>query len=155
MTDPLSRRRLGRPLVRLVATDHASDGAEGRHAAVVRRIRPGEMIMVGDGRGRAYAGSSGRRSRDRSVEVTEHSPRPSRGRRIVAVQALAKGDRSELAVEMLTEIGVDEIVPWQAARSVVRWSGERAAKSWRAGGPRRARRPSSRGGSGCPSVAEA
>jgi 16S rRNA (uracil1498-N3)-methyltransferase len=47
---------------------------------------------------------------------------------------LAKGDRSELAVEMMTEIGVSEIVPWQASRSIVRWSPERAARSlakWR------------------------
>ena len=53
----------------------------------------------------------------------------------MAVQALAKGDRSELAVEMLTEVGVGEIVPWSASRSVVRWTGERGEKSlgrWRA-----------------------
>jgi 16S rRNA (uracil1498-N3)-methyltransferase len=53
---------------------------------------------------------------------------------LVAAQALAKGDRSELAVEMMTEMGVSEIVPWQANRSVVRWSEERAARSltrWR------------------------
>ena len=48
--------------------------------------------------------------------------------RFVVVQALAKGDRSELAVEMLTEMGVAEIVPWQASRSIVRWSGERGDK---------------------------
>ena len=45
---------------------------------------------------------------------------------MVAAQALAKGDRSELAVEMMTEMGVSEIVPWQASRSIVRWSEERA-----------------------------
>jgi 16S rRNA (uracil1498-N3)-methyltransferase len=47
---------------------------------------------------------------------------------------LAKGDRAELAVEMLTEMGVDEIVPWQASRSIVRWSPDRAMRSlekWR------------------------
>ena len=49
-------------------------------------------------------------------------------------QALAKGDRGELAVELLTEVGVSEILPWQASRSIVRWSGERGAKGlarWR------------------------
>jgi 16S rRNA (uracil1498-N3)-methyltransferase len=51
------------------------------------------------------------------------------GPRLVVVQALAKGDRGERAVEMLTEVGVDEIVPWSAARSVVRWEGERCARS--------------------------
>ena len=55
--------------------------------------------------------------------------------RYVAVQALPKGDRAELAVEMLTELGVDEIVPWQAARSVVRWAPDRVERGltrWRA-----------------------
>ena len=47
---------------------------------------------------------------------------------MVVVQAIPKGDRGELAVEMLTEVGVDVIVPWAAARSVVRWTGEREAK---------------------------
>ena len=53
---------------------------------------------------------------------------------MVAAQALAKGDRSELAVEMMTEMGISEIIPWQASRSIVRWSEERAVRSltrWR------------------------
>ena len=52
----------------------------------------------------------------------------------VVVQAIPKGDRGELAVEVLTEVGVAEIVPWAAARCVAVWKGERAAKSlsrWR------------------------
>jgi 16S rRNA (uracil1498-N3)-methyltransferase len=52
----------------------------------------------------------------------------------VLVQALAKGDRDELAAEAATELGVDGIIPWQAERSIVRWKGDRAAKSlgkWR------------------------
>ena len=112
------------------------DGAEGRHAAVVRRIRPGEMIMIGDGAGAGVtrAGGVGRQVRSGRRGAPSSCPARSGRSGIVAVQALAKGDRSELAVEMLTELGVDEIVPWQAARSVVRWSGERAEKSlqrWR------------------------
>ena len=45
------------------------------------------------------------------------------------MQALPKGERGELAVEVLTEVGVDRIVPWAASRSVAVWKGERAAKS--------------------------
>jgi 16S rRNA (uracil1498-N3)-methyltransferase len=111
------------------------DGNEGRHAAVVRRIRPGEMIMIADGCGRGVRG----RVIDVGpsnvvVEVAQYLSAPVEALRFVAVQALAKGDRSELAVEMMTEMGVSEIVPWQASRSIVRWSEERVARSlskWR------------------------
>ena len=129
MTDPLFLdETLGTPLIGSMIT---LDGSEGRHASVVRRIGPGEMIMIGDGRGTGIRGPVV--SADKSglvVEVRERLSSPERPTRYLAVQALAKGDRSELAVEMLTELGVDEIVPWQATRSVVRWSGERAEKSW-------------------------
>jgi 16S rRNA (uracil1498-N3)-methyltransferase len=112
------------------------DGDDGRHAAVVRRIRPGEMILVGDGRGHGVRGEVREVGRDSLVlEVTEQLTQPEPRRRVIAVQALAKGDRSELAVEMLAETGVAEIIPWSAARSVVRWSGERGERSlarWRA-----------------------
>jgi 16S rRNA (uracil1498-N3)-methyltransferase len=111
------------------------DGSEGRHAAVVRRLRPAEMIMIADGRGRGLRGrviEVGATSVD--VEVAQHLAVPAESRHYVAVQALAKGDRSELAVEMMTEMGVSEIVPWQASRSIVRWSEERGVRSlskWR------------------------
>jgi len=119
----------------MVGTQLLLAGDEGRHAAVVRRIRPGEVIMIGDGRGRGVrglvieVGPSGL-----VVEVADHLAAPEQPRRLVAAQALAKGDRSELAIEMMTEMGVSEIVPWQAARSIVRWSEERLARSlsrWR------------------------
>ncbi len=110
-------------------------GDDGRHAAVVRRTRPGEMIVVGDGRGRGVRGSVVAVQRSGlQLEVTELLAASEPRRAIAAVQALAKGDRAELAIEMLTEVGVGEIYPWAASRSVVRWSGERAAKSlsrWR------------------------
>ena len=54
---------------------------------------------------------------------------------VTVVQAIPKGERAELAVEVLTEVGVDRIVPWAAARCVGTWRGDRAAKSlakWRA-----------------------
>jgi 16S rRNA (uracil1498-N3)-methyltransferase len=111
------------------------DGPEGRHASVVRRIAPGELIVIGNGRGvgvRARVTETAPRGLVAVVEA--HLRAPDRPRRYVAVQALAKGDRSELAIEMLTELGVDEIVPWSASRSIVRWSGDRAEKSlarWR------------------------
>jgi 16S rRNA (uracil1498-N3)-methyltransferase len=133
MSDPLFYvADLGQPAVGDPVT---LAGDDGRHAVVVRRIRLGEMIMVGDGRGRGVRGEVRDVGRDSLVlEVTEQLTEPEPGRSVVAVQALAKGDRSELAVEMLTETGVTEIIPWSAARSIVRWSGERGERSlarWR------------------------
>lgn len=110
-------------------------GAEARHASTVSRIRAGETVRVGDGRGRVAtavveSSESGRVSL--VVEAVEEVPPPSP--RLVLVQALAKGDRDELAIQAATELGVDEVVPWQAARSISRWSGvkeEKGRERWR------------------------
>ncbi len=108
----------------------ALEGDEGRHAAAVVRLRAGERFLVADGAGRRLlceAEAVDRASvRGRVLEVTdEPEPAP----RFVLVQALAKGDRDEQAIEAATELGVDEVVPWQAERSVAVWRGERATKS--------------------------
>jgi 16S rRNA (uracil1498-N3)-methyltransferase len=111
------------------------DGPEGRHAAAVRRLRPGERVDLGDGEGRlveCVVTSAGRDSLHLEVRERRDVPRPEP--RIVVVQALPKGDRGELAVETMTEVGVDVIVPWTAARCVTQWKGERRAKAlgrWR------------------------
>lgn len=106
------------------------EGDEGRHAATVVRIRPGERCFVGDGAGRRVLIQATEVDRawvrGTVLEVVDE-PEPSP--RLVLVQALAKGDRDEQAIEAATELGVDEVVPWQAERSVVVWRGERAAKS--------------------------
>jgi 16S rRNA (uracil1498-N3)-methyltransferase len=111
------------------------DGEEGHHAAVVRRVAAGEQVSLTDGAGHVARGrvaESGKGWLD--VEVLETASHPAETPRLVVVQALPKGDRGELAVEMLTEVGVDVIVPWSAARSIARWRGDRVEKSlakWR------------------------
>lgn len=111
------------------------DGPEGRHAATVRRMEVGEPIVLSDGRGARRLGVVTAVGRDELVLRCEPIERlAASDPRLVVVQALAKGDRGELAVELMTELGVDEIVPWAASRSVVVWRGERGAKSlqrWR------------------------
>jgi 16S rRNA (uracil1498-N3)-methyltransferase len=107
----------------------ALTGAEAKHAAAVSRIRVGERLRVGDGRGSVIEGpvrSSASALVEVEVETVEHTDAPSR--RITLVQALAKGDRDELAIQAATELGVDRIVPWQAERSISRWSGEKAVR---------------------------
>lgn len=108
------------------------DGPEGRHAATVRRTQPGERLRLADGAGRVATGEVASVGRDQlmlRVESVETVPEPSP--RLVLVQALAKGDRDDQAIEAATELGVDEVVPWQAARSIVQWRGDRGDKAWR------------------------
>ncbi|MFE7610092.1 16S rRNA (uracil(1498)-N(3))-methyltransferase [Streptomyces celluloflavus] len=113
------------------------DGPEGRHAVSVRRLRSGEEVVLTDGGGAgAYGTVAGVEGKDRlTVAVTDVRSEAPQTPRITVVQALPKGDRGELAVETMTETGVDAVVPWAAARCVTQWKGERAAKSlakWRA-----------------------
>jgi 16S rRNA (uracil1498-N3)-methyltransferase len=110
-------------------------GDEAHHAVAVRRLRVGESVVLTDGSGVSVTGevaSAGKRVFALTVSSVRVSPAPDPA--VVVVQALPKGDRGELAVELLTEIGVSEIVPWAASRSVAVWKGERAVKSlarWR------------------------
>jgi 16S rRNA (uracil1498-N3)-methyltransferase len=121
--------------------DLASDvvvvaGDEGRHAAVVRRVRVGEQLMLTDGRGAGAVCTV--RAVDRAAvevevdsRVREHESEPS----VTVVQAIPKGDHADRAVDLLTEVGVDVIVPWAAERNVVAWRGEKRARGvarWRA-----------------------
>ena len=112
-------------------------GPEGRHAVSVRRLQPGEDVVLTDARGRGAAGAVVRtEGKDRLfVELAELPFEPEPAPRITVVQALPKGDRGELAVETMTETGVDAIVPWSAARCITQWKGERGLKAlakWRA-----------------------
>ncbi|OQR61029.1 16S rRNA (uracil(1498)-N(3))-methyltransferase [Streptomyces maremycinicus] len=119
------------------AAEFVLDGPEGRHAVSVKRLRTGEEVVLTDGGGRWARGEVvAAEGKDRLVvhlgEVVEE---PAETPRITVVQALPKGDRGELAVETMTETGVDAIVPWAAARCITQWKGERGAKAlakWRA-----------------------
>ena len=104
-------------------------GAEAKHAAVVRRLRVGEAVTVGDGAGVWLTGAAEEVSPSRvDVRISARAEEPAPNPRMILVQALAKGDRDELAVQAACELGVDEIVPWQASRSVSRWEGPKAVK---------------------------
>ncbi|MCW2667974.1 MAG: hypothetical protein JWN57_2936 [Frankiales bacterium] len=111
-------------------------GPEGRHAATVKRLQPGEPVDLVDGRGTRASSVVLSVGRDEVVlEVRARVVEPAPAPRLVLVQALPKGDRGELAVELATEVGVDEVVPWAAARCVMQWTGERGDKQlarWRA-----------------------
>ncbi|MEU3525248.1 16S rRNA (uracil(1498)-N(3))-methyltransferase [Streptomyces sp. NPDC038707] len=113
------------------------EGAEGRHAVSVKRLRPGEEVVLTDGAGRyAVCEVTGTEGKDRLiVRMTPVAGEPEPSPRITVVQALPKGDRGEVAVETMTEVGVDAIVPWQASRCITQWKGDRGLKAlgkWRA-----------------------
>jgi 16S rRNA (uracil1498-N3)-methyltransferase len=108
----------------------ALSGAEGRHAATVRRLAVGERADVTDGAGtiaECVVTGAGSGVIELAVQAKRAVPAPEP--RIVVVQAIPKGDRGELAVEIMTEVGVDAVVAWQAERCVARWRGERADKA--------------------------
>ncbi len=111
------------------------EGDEAHHAVAVRRLRVGESVTLTDGAGAAVTGEvAGTGKRVFTVTVTARTDDPEPAPRVTVVQALPKGERGELAVEVLTEIGAARIVPWAASRSVAIWKGERAEKSlakWR------------------------
>ena len=111
-------------------------GPEARHAAVVRRVRVGERVDVVDGAGVRVRGAvTSVASEQVRVMVDDVEREPAHDVALVLVQALAKGDRDELAIEAATELGVDAVRPWQAERSVSLWVGakaERGAHRWEA-----------------------
>lgn len=111
-------------------------GDEGFHAATVQRIAVGDSVLLADGEGRLAHGNVREiNGKDEVlVEVVAITIAPPPQPRVVVVQALPKGDRGELAVDMLTEVGVDMIIPWAASRCVAQWKGEKEEKGvqkWR------------------------
>jgi 16S rRNA (uracil1498-N3)-methyltransferase len=116
------------------------EGEEARHAATVRRMRVGERLVLSDGEGELARCviTAVQTGRDASVrlDVEERWTEPAPALRVVIAQALVKGDRGELAVELATEAGADAVLPWRAARSVARWEdgarGDKALERWRA-----------------------
>src|SRR6516164_5594311 len=125
------------------------DGPEGRHAATVRRLGVGERADLTDGAGlvaECVVTAAAPGALELSVLARRREPRPDPA--LVVAQALPKGEHGPLAVDLMTEGGVDVIVPWAARRSVPRWEGargDRALARWGAAGgggePGRAARP--------------
>jgi 16S rRNA (uracil1498-N3)-methyltransferase len=110
-------------------------GQEAKHAISVKRMTLGEAIAISDGHGLMARGKVSEIRKDSmviDVESVETVSKPLI--QITLVQALAKGDRDELAVQAATELGISAVIPWQASRSISRWAGEKQSKGvqrWR------------------------
>jgi 16S rRNA (uracil1498-N3)-methyltransferase len=119
----------------LAADTVVLSGAEGRHATTVRRLAPGERLDLTDGAGTtAQCVITAARPGVVELSVLGRSTEPAPVPRVIVVQAIPKGDRGEQAVETMTEVGVDVVVPWAAERCVAIWRGDRADKGaarWR------------------------
>ena len=104
-------------------------GAEGHHAAAVSRVRVGETLQLGNGRGLMMIATAVAVEKSSvSLEVTALHTVVAPSPRITLVQALAKNDRDERAIEACTELGIDAILPWAADRSISRWEGPKVGK---------------------------
>jgi len=107
----------------------AISGAEARHAVTVSRLAPGEIVSIGNGAGLVVTGPVVTAEHaELAIQVAEVAEASRRSPAIFLAQALAKGDRDELAVQVATELGVDGVIPWSAARSISRWEGAKVAK---------------------------
>jgi 16S rRNA (uracil1498-N3)-methyltransferase len=112
-----------------VGSELTLGGSEGKHAVTVRRMRVGEGIQVADGLGNRVTGVVAElRANELTIRVDEALHEPALEPRFTLVQALAKGDRDELAIQAATELGIESVIPWQADRSVSRWEGAKVAK---------------------------
>jgi 16S rRNA (uracil1498-N3)-methyltransferase len=128
-----------------VATDAGHDEVDGRggphvfaddldhleltepdrhHLERVLRLRAGDALTVSDGAGSWRACRFGVELEP--VGAVQHVVAPAPP--ITIGFALVKGERPELIVQKLTELGVDRIVPFVAERSVVRWDPDRAGR---------------------------
>lgn len=105
------------------------DEGDRHHLVHVLRLRSGDVVTAADGAGRwcpCHLGPGGGLERSGDVVATD-APSPA----LTVAIALTKGNRPELAVQKLTELGIDRMVPFLAARSVVRWDGDRADRHLR------------------------
>jgi 16S rRNA (uracil1498-N3)-methyltransferase len=141
MKGPGSAAEATPPVFLATAADLAGDvivlaGPEGRHAATVRRLAVGERADLIDGAGmiaECVVTGTQRGQLELAVKARRTVPPPEPA--ITVVQAIPKGERGPLAVELMTEVGVDAVMAWAAQRCVARWPadrGERALARWQA-----------------------
>jgi len=121
MVEPLFR--FNEPLV--PGQEVQLTGTEGHHAAAVRRMRVGEAIALTNGLGLKARGVV-RAVAPKQLTVAVHSVETIESPVVsfTLVQAVAKGDRDELAIQAATELGAGKVVPWQADRSISKWDGK-------------------------------
>ncbi len=102
---------------------------ESRHALSSLRMTSGEQVLLSDGHGRKALGRLEVHNSLASVVIESIDDEPQPNPSITVAQALAKGEHGELAIDLMTQVGVDRIIPWSAQRSIVQLKGDRADKA--------------------------
>lgn len=104
-------------------------GEEGHHAADVVRVKVGEEIDISDGQrlvhARVTSVAKGRVEAEVLADLAVSALTP----RITIAQALIKGDAMSQSIDLMTQVGVHEIWPWAAERSIVQWDQSKAEKN--------------------------
>lgn len=127
MVEPMFVRKFDLPVVPGQLVDLS--GPEAKHAVSVRRMRVGEAIQLTDTNGLRVRGNvSAILGNTLQVQVESVTTEPISEIQFALVQALAKGDRDELAIQAATELGVNTVIPWESDRSVSRWIGIKETK---------------------------
>ena len=127
MVEPLFFAAIGSDSA--VGSSFTLGGPEAKHAVSVRRMTIGESISVSDGSGVKMRGKVTKVKKETleiSIESIEELFAPKS--QLVLIQALAKGDRDELAIQACTELGLFGVIPWQADRSISIWKAEKKQK---------------------------
>lgn len=99
-------------------------GEDARHAVRVLRVRPGERVTISDGAGSVVDATVVDAGRSLTADVTARRSVAKERPSITVVQGIPKGSKLEQITQHLVELGVDEIVPLRARRSIARWESE-------------------------------
>ncbi|WEV47512.1 16S rRNA (uracil(1498)-N(3))-methyltransferase [Bifidobacterium sp. ESL0690] len=100
-----------------------------RHAMGAMRLQNGDKLQLSDGRGLRIDAEVAD-TQNGLVKVSEFTTEEQPVTRLALIQALAKTGHDEQAIDMATQIGVDEVVPWQASRSISKWKAGRTDRKW-------------------------
>lgn len=105
-------------------------GEEAHHAAKVKRTEVGEEIEICDGHGVRVRGKVAEVKKNLlKLSVESRTEEPESKLKLTVAQALAKGERADLALEILTEVGVDYILPWRAEYAIAKWDDTEKGKA--------------------------
>lgn len=108
-------------------------GDEAHHIHKVLRMSVGESLLLSDGRGKWAQGNISTLSKAGVVvEISKTEVQSPLIPKISVIQAVPKSDRIKETIELLTEAGVDQIIPWQATRSISKLQNDSLEK-WRLG----------------------